>query len=418
MIRNRIHTDKKRMVINQQWRSIASVLLLLICCLVVVPSHAQKRKTREQLEEEKRKNIAKLEKTAKILQDTKSERKASLGQLNAIKQKEKLQKSLIRNITEEVSLIETEMSEDDLLLGLLKGDLINLKKEYAEMVYEASKASNTYSKLMFIFTSSNFYNLQMRLNYLAQYNTARKNQVEQITKVTETINEHIVQLDTKKEEKKSLLQSKQIEQKNLSALETQKEKVVKELSVQEDKLKKKIEKQREDISRLNKIIETFIKKEIENTPGTKDLILTKEEKLLAANFEGNKGHHLWPVQYGFISSKFGEHWHPTVAGVKVINIGIDIQTKKGTEVRCIYDGKVLAVASVPGMNKMVMVQHGDYFTVYTKIINVAVKTGQMITRKDPVGIAYTNGDGVAEMQFQVWKNAVKLDPEKWLSPLK
>ena len=143
--------------------------------------------------------------------------------------------------------------------------------------------------------------------------------------------------------------------------------------------------------------------------------MTPEESLLSNNFAGNKGHLIWPVEYGFVSQKFGKHWHPSVPGVEIDNIGIDIQTKKEAQVRCVFDGKVLAIANVPGMNKMVMVQHGEYFTVYTKIANVFVTSGQIIKRKDAIGVAVTNSDNVTEMQFQIWKNAEKLDPELWIA---
>ena len=64
---------------------------------------------------------------------------------------------------------------------------------------------------------------------------------------------------------------------------------------------------------------------------------------------------------------------------------------------------------------MVMVQHGKYFTVYTKITNVFVTSGQVIKRKDPIGVAYTNSDGTTEMQFQIWHESTKLNPEVWIS---
>ena len=388
-------------------------LILFLFCI----AFAYGQKTREQLEKEKKENIRKLEQTSKILQETANQKKASLGQLNALKQQEKIQKSIINNISSELKILNAEIHENQIFLDALNSDLDTLKKDYAKMIYEANKTSNSYNKLMFLFTSESFYELQMRINYLGQYTKARKNQVEQINKVAETIKDQLKVLNHKKTQQEQLLGIKVIEQKNLVSLEKQKEIVIHSLSEQEKELKKKLNQQRKDIAQLNKMIEDIVKKELEKnkSAGTGKLKLTPEENLLSNSFEGNKAHHIWPVAYGFVSQKFGKHWHPNVPGVEIDNIGIDIQTKKSEQVRCIFDGKVLAIASVPGMGKMVMVQHGEYFTVYTKIMNVFVTSGQLIKRKEPIGVAITNSEGVTEMQFQVWKNAEKLDPQLWIA---
>jgi septal ring factor EnvC (AmiA/AmiB activator) len=75
---------------------------------------------------------------------------------------------------------------------------------------------------------------------------------------------------------------------------------------------------------------------------------------------------------------------------------------------------VIAVASVPGMNQVVMVQHGEYFTVYAKLVSVNVNTGQNVSAKDLIGEVYTDKDEVTELQFQVWKNTQKMNPQDWL----
>ena len=63
---------------------------------------------------------------------------------------------------------------------------------------------------------------------------------------------------------------------------------------------------------------------------------------------------------------------------------------------------------------MVAVQHGDYITVYANLSRVNVKTNQKVKAKDPLGEVYTDKDGVSELQFQIWKNYDRLNPEAWL----
>ena len=100
--------------------------------------------------------------------------------------------------------------------------------------------------------------------------------------------------------------------------------------------------------------------------------------------------------------------------VLVDNLGVDVQTKKSAVVRSVFDGKVTAVAVVPGMQSVVMIQHGEFFTVYAKVENVKVKMGDIVSRKDVIGTVHTKSDGVSEVQFQIWKTNAKLNPEKWI----
>jgi septal ring factor EnvC (AmiA/AmiB activator) len=100
--------------------------------------------------------------------------------------------------------------------------------------------------------------------------------------------------------------------------------------------------------------------------------------------------------------------------VTVENRGVDIQTGAGEQVRSCFDGKVLTVASIAGMNTIVMIQHGDYFTVYAKLRSVSVREGQRVSAREVIGIVATDSEGTSEVQFQVWHNSQNLNPQTWL----
>jgi septal ring factor EnvC (AmiA/AmiB activator) len=77
---------------------------------------------------------------------------------------------------------------------------------------------------------------------------------------------------------------------------------------------------------------------------------------------------------------------------------------------------VKAVAVVPGdMRYVVLIQHGEYFTVYAKLKEVFVHQGEMINANQRIGIVNTNKSGTSEVQFQIWKNTQKLNPENWIA---
>jgi len=100
----------------------------------------------------------------------------------------------------------------------------------------------------------------------------------------------------------------------------------------------------------------------------------------------------------------------------VPNDGIDIQTNDNQEVKSVFEGRVKAVAVVPGdMRYVVLIQHGEYFTVYAKLKEVYVSQGDIINVNQSIGIVNTNKNGTSEVQFQIWKNTQKLNPENWIA---
>ncbi|MDB5240053.1 MAG: peptidase [Spirosoma sp.] len=144
--------------------------------------------------------------------------------------------------------------------------------------------------------------------------------------------------------------------------------------------------------------------------------LNDEEAALASSFTASRARLPWPVTKGFISDRFGRKPHPVLKGIYVENQGVDIQTTAGEGVRTVYAGIVQDVASMPGMNNVVAIQHGDYFTIYAKLRSVSVRVGQHVKARESIGTVATDKNGVSEIQFQIWKEFTKLNPESWLTP--
>ncbi|GAB3323167.1 hypothetical protein GCM10027299_19140 [Larkinella ripae] len=143
-------------------------------------------------------------------------------------------------------------------------------------------------------------------------------------------------------------------------------------------------------------------------------LLNEEETALASSFAASRNRLPWPVSRGFISDHYGVKPHPVLKGVMQDNPGIDIQTNPGEVVRAVYDGIVQYTTYVTGMHNIVAVQHGDYYTVYAKLKSVSVQVGQRLKARDVIGVVATDKDGVAEVQFQVWKSTNRMNPESWL----
>jgi septal ring factor EnvC (AmiA/AmiB activator) len=408
-------------------------LLLLLGIFSSLSLPAQKL-NKAQLEQQKRINLRKIAETHKILQETTTEKKATLGKLTALSEQISTRKKLIHSMETEVEILDKELIEIDGLTEAMETDLKALKKEYAALIYATAKANNGYNKLAFLFSADSFNQLFQRIIYLRQYTKARQTQKEQIDKVKKRLDSQRRKRNEKRYERQLLLQAQGIESKNLTNLQDQHQETVKQLSAREQDLKDELDKEQRELQQVENLIADLIEKEIKRSREEAEksvalrkdktekvekktdntIKLTAEEAVTAASFSDLKNKMTWPVKSGFVSSHFGKHPHPELKGIEEKNDGITIQTNRGAEVRVVYEGIVKAVMS-PSNYKFVVVQHGDYFTVYNKLTNVTVKSGQKLKANDLIGTASTNSDGETEIQFQIWKNAEKLDPENWLS---
>ena len=389
----------------------------VLCAALFSFNSVQAQQSRATLEKQKKENLQKIQQAEKILQQTTSKKKATLGQLNALNYKIEAQTSLANSITSEINLLNKQINEIGGIITAMEADIEQMKKEYAEMLYASQKSNQSLSKLAYVFSSTSFYEMLMRMQYMKYYAQVRRSQAEQIAEVRELLIDQRESVQQIRLEKSDLLQEQLVRRNELTALKKDQSELVSQLSNQEKQVKEEIDKRKTAVKNLEKVIAELIKKEIEKSSAGKSstkFALTPEAKELSNSFAGNKSKLYWPVSAGFVSQKFGTHPHPVYKNISVKNDGIDIQTNQNEQVRAVFSGEVKFVAFVPSMNNVVMVQHGEYFTVYAKLKDVKVKKGDKVDAKQAIGTVYTDKDGTSEVQFQVWKNKEKLNPESWL----
>lgn len=370
---------------------------------------------RSQLENEKREILKKIQETEKILSQTEKQTQAGLGQLSALRQQLVSRKSLVGSINKEIQYLNAQIGQNGVVIESLENDLESLKKEYASMVYTAYRSGNAFNRLTFIFSSGTFNQLILRIKYMEQYSLARKNQVELINLVRNQLMEERSNLESQRNEKQNLLNEQLAESQKIQSLQQQQNDLIAKLRTREKELKQEIDARKKDVGRLENLISQFLAAEMKKD-GKEFKDLSVDVKNLSANFAKNKNRLPWPVNQGFISEHFGINAHPVYKTVSRKNDGVNIQTTANAEVKSVFAGEVKMVAVIPGdMKNVVIIQHGEYFTVYARLKEVAVKKGQQVNADQVIGKVNTDTQGVSEVQFQVWKNAQKLNPEDWLA---
>lgn len=426
-------------------------------------SHAQKDK-KEILQQKRTRLKDEIELANKILKETRSKESVTLSQVQTLARKIRIREELIRTINREVALIDEEIKEAEGRIRELEGEIEKLKADYAEMIKQAARTQSRKNKIMFILASQDFSQALRRMEYLEQIAEFRKDQVEEIKRKQDQLNQKIAELEDNKKEKEALRLDKEGERSNLLAERQQQEQVIGSLKSKENQLVAEIRKKQEEADRLEKEIQRLIALELRrarekaereqlerdakkigliagkdfsartSNKALEDLIrkkrkemnlkeeapsesfaLTPEARALAASFVSNKGKLPWPVERGLVVGKFGPQPHPISKNVVINNPYIEIATEKDAEARACFEGEVTSVIRIPGANKGVLVRHGNYFTVYSNLIEVYVKAGDKISLKQPIGKVFTDEeDGRSVLQFGVWKDTDPQDPEPWL----
>ncbi len=397
-------------------------LFLAGILLTLVSITADGQRNKGQLQKEKQSNLDKIKETEKILTQTSRQKNNSLGELAAVTQRVRQQEALILSIQSEVELMNLDISENNEILKALQTDLAKLKEEYGAMVFSAQKTSGGVSKLMFLFAAPTFDQLAMRIKYMEQYGSARKDQATVIRKVQEQLAEQVLVIEGKKEEKNALLREEVSEKNKFDQLKKEQNTIVKSLEREEKKLKAELNETKKAVAKLDQLISAIIREEMERAAReAREAAARKkgtptrspDNVALSNSFEENRNKFPWPAS-GFISQRFGRQKHPVLRGIVVQNDGVNIQTAQGEKVRSIFAGEVRAVAFIPTLGGSVIISHGDYFTVYAGLRDVLLKKGQKVTTNQEIGNILVNSEGISELRFQIRKNTTPLNPELWL----
>jgi len=145
------------------------------------------------------------------------------------------------------------------------------------------------------------------------------------------------------------------------------------------------------------------------------IVLTNESKIESDNFKNNKGRLPWPVEKGFISLGYGDQAHPVYKTLVIHNSGLEITTDSGANARAVFGGEVTSVMVLSPVNKAVMIQHGDFFTVYQNLSSVLVSKGDKVNIKQILGKIRMNGEGKTILKFIIYQNTMYTNPKVWLS---
>ena len=392
--------------------------------LLGIAANPYAQKDRKDLEEKKKKLLEEMAALNKSLKDVTNGKELTLNELITLNKKISVREEIISTMNSEVELLEDQINAGNDSIGVMGGKLGELKKEYAKMIYEDYKLQGSYNKLMFVFAAKDFEQALTRMRYLQEYEEYEHREAVMIDSTRNDLNIQVQRMQKKKEEKEDLLANEEDQKQELTKEKDEQQKALVKLQGKEKELKKQIAIKQKAAKKLDeeihKVIEAEMNKEkakakAGNKTGNKtEITLTPEAKALSKSFEGNKGSLPWPVAEGSIYKHFGTY--SPMEGITLTNNGIDIATTENAVARVVFEGTVTAVTDIPQLGKVVIVKHGEYFSVYVNLKDVFVKVGDKVATKKTLGtILYNQEDGKTDLHLEIWKNSDKLNPEEWLA---
>jgi|TARA_B100000959_G_scaffold27475_1_gene26426 septal ring factor EnvC (AmiA/AmiB activator) len=405
-------------------------LLFSILILLSTISFSQSKKTLQLKKGQIEKDI---KYTNKLLQKTKKNKEKSLNYLSTLNKqlgnRDELLQMLnieIELITKQIQKIKIKALQNQQLIKEKQEEVKKLEEDYAKMIYYASKNQTVYDSWVFVFSSESFNQAYKRIKYLKQYTQHRKKQVEIISKSKQELANEILSLENQKSRlaieksnKKRLISKKKLEIDQLEVEKKDKKTTIRILKNSEKKFKKELQEQQNAAKELDvkirKIIEEEIRKARENNNKKSGVSLTPETKKLSDNFLENKGILPWPLDKGIIVQKFGKQKHAIFNNIETYNNGIDIATEINETVRAVFDGKVSRIFLIKGEGKVILINHGEYFSVYSGLKEVIVQTEEKVYAKQKIGTVISDEDKQkTELHFEIWKGYDKQNPSDWL----
>jgi len=385
---------------------------------VAIFAQSSKRENLEARKNQIKKEIVYLD---GLLKSTKKVEKNLLVEVKDLTEKIKKREELIIVISHESSELGNEIYTNQLEINKNQRNLEALKKDYAQMIFKSYKSKSQNSRIMFLLSSENFYQGYKRFQYMKQYSGFRKNQAEEIQQKTIEIQALTDTLISKKKQKIDLLTEKKQEQFVIQKEKKEQETLLGQAKDKENKYKRQItqfqKEERKIDTQIDKIIRDAIVASNKNTskPTSTTFTLTAGAKELASKFTANKGQLPWPVEKGIVSTYYGKQPHPIVKTTTIQSNGVRITTDSGSKARAVFEGTVLSVQLLGGNLKAVLIQHGDYISVYKNLENVFVNKGQKVKTKQEIGTIYTDKiTGKTILGFVLSRNVTTENPASWI----
>ncbi len=387
--------------------------ILSAILLMAYASSAYAQDTRAQ--EEKK---ARLEREIAIidrqLAENASQSSSMLSDLTLIRKKISNRKALVAEADREVKRYNDSIYLTNREINRLQVRIDTLTSHYSRLVMSAYRNRDARVWYMYMFASDNLGQAFRRFGYFRNLSSRMKAEAQEIKEMQEELGKKKERLAQMKKKSEAVKAERQKELDELRKDEAKADTVVKRLQRDRRKYQNQLAAKKKEVNALNREIARIIAQAMKtDDQKKKEKQKVQVDMKLDGEFANNRGKLPWPAE-GPVMSRFGKQYHPVYKNLELPpNNGLDIALAKGTDVKSVFDGVVTQVFVMPGYNQCVLIQHGNYFTLYCKMKSLSVKAGDKVRTGQILGTIDTI-NGQTQLHFEVWKGKTPQNPEQWL----
>ena len=388
------------------------LVIIMAGMLCPVPAYSQNTKAQEARKARLQKEIEIIDSQ---LRTNASKSSSALNRLALVRKKMDARKELLEESDRQIAGFTKAIGAMENEIKAAQQRLDTLSEYYTRLVRSAYKNRNTKVWHMYILASDNLGQAFRRYGYLRDLSAQMKVQAEKIIEAKAALESEKASLQELKKEAEAVRKERAEEVARLQAEETDSRNLVNQLERNRKKYQGELDRKRREVDALNREIERIIRNAMGGSKSGKASGSKEIDIKLANEFKANKGKLPWPVE-GPVVDRFGQNYHPVYTKIKLhFNNGINIAVSPGTGVKAVFDGVVKQIVVMPGYNKCVLIQHGDYFSFYCKLGSVSVKAGDKVKTGQEIGTVDTM-NGETQLHFQIWSGRTPQNPEIWLRP--
>lgn len=388
------------------------ITVLALSLLVFAPGvKAQDTRAQEEKKARLEREIAIIDRQ---LAENASQSSSMLSDLTLIRKKISNRKALVTEADRQVRKYADSIYLTNREITRLQVRIDTLTSHYSRLVMSAYKNRDARVWYMYMFASDNLGQAFRRFGYFRNLSSQMKSEAQRIRDMQDELAVKKERLDRMKKESEAVKASRQKELDELRKDENKADGVVKRLQKDRKKYQNQLAAKKKEVNALNREIARIIAAAMKtDDQKKKDQVRAQLDMKLDAEFANNQGKLPWPAE-GPVVSRFGKQYHPVYKNLELPpNNGVDIALAKGTSVNAVFDGVVTQVFVMPGYNQCVLVQHGNYFTLYCKMKGLVVKAGDKVRTGQALGTIDTI-NGQTQLHFEVWKGKTPQNPEQWL----
>lgn len=393
--------------------------LVLLAILAGTAAFAQKN-SQKSLESQR----ARLQKdieliNRKLAENSRSSEKV-LSNLTLVRSKIAKREQLIGECDRTLKVLGDSVRLCESEIAVLQDRYDTLSAYYSKLVRGAYKNRDSRTWYMYILSSQSVGQAFRRLGYFRSLSSQMNTQARRIQEASAALEAKKSRLLSLKAEEDEVRDQIVKERSRLRDEESESARMQDRLQKDKKQYEKQLREKNRQIESLNRKIADLIRQQSQKKSSSGSgktskgkTVSTEIDTKLSNEFASNKGRLPWPVE-GVVTDRFGKHQHPVYKNVELPqNNGVTLTVKRGATAMAVFNGKVTQIFVLPGYNQCVLVSHGSYYTLYTKLNAVSVKVGDKVSTGQAIGVVDTIG-GEDLFHFELWNGNEPQNPENWL----